>query len=291
MYAITFLCNPLLPKLDEALITPYIEALKGDSITWLGDGVAAEIYVKTRPRNIKKIWMELQKLKIDIVFQQNHMRKKKLLVADMDSTIINQECLDELADEAGYGEEIKKITRKAMDGDLHFEAALLERVKYLKGIPEKTIDQVLKNRIHLAAGAKTLISTMKKNESYTALVSGGFTHFTSKIAKDLGFHENVANQLEIKNCQLTGNVKLPILGKDAKVTVLKSLINRLNLSLSDTISVGDGANDIGMLRLAGLGVALHAKNIVQAEADIIINHCDLTSLLYIQGYHQDEFLH
>ncbi|MDA9123103.1 phosphoserine phosphatase SerB [Paracoccaceae bacterium] len=290
MYVVTFLCNPLVPKLTDALISKYLISLGGDNVTWLKEGVAAEFSIPETPKNCKEYWSELQELEIDIVFQASKLRKKKILVADMDSTIINQECLDELADEVGYGKEIRAITKQAMEGNLEFECALIKRVKYLKGTPEKTIGNVLRDRITLSAGARTLISTMRENNSYTSLVSGGFTQFTSKIAHELGFHENRANHLEVENSKLTGNVKRPILGKESKVEVIKSLTKQLCLTPNDVIAVGDGANDIGMLAFAGTGVAMHAKKIVQEKADIIINHCDLSALLYLQGYEYNNFI-
>lgn len=290
MYVVTFLCNPLVPKLTNALISKYLISLGGNCVTWLKSGVAAEFNIPEIPSDHKKYWFELQELEIDIVFHSGKLRKKKILVADMDSTIIDQECLDELAIEVGYGKEIKEITRQAMEGHLEFESALKKRVEYLKGTSEKTIDDVLRDRITLSAGARTLISTMRENNSYTTLVSGGFSQFTSKIAQELGFHENRANHLEVKNNKLTGNVKYPILGKEAKVEVIKSLIKHFCLTPNDVIAVGDGANDIEMLAFAGIGVAMHAKKIVQDKADIIINHCDLSALLYLQGYNHKNFI-
>jgi len=218
-------------------------------------------------------------------------RKKKLLIADMDSTIIDQECLDELATEVGFEKEVKQITRAAMKGEINFEAALRDRVSYLKGTSTSTITNVLNNRISIASGAQTLLATLKKNNVYSALISGGFTHFTSHIAAELGFDKHMGNQLEITDSKLTGSVKEPILGKEAKVELLESLSKSLKVSHRDIISVGDGANDIGMLNLSGLGVALHAKPIVQSEISTIINHCDLTALLYLQGYHFDDFIY
>jgi phosphoserine phosphatase len=291
MYVVTFLCNPLFPKLTNALISKYLISLGGDRVTWLKGGVAAEFNIPEIPSDYKKYWFELQELQIDIVFHPGKLRKKKILVADMDSTIIEQECLDELADEVGYGTEIKEITKQAMEGHLEFECALKKRVELLKDTSEKTIDDVLRNRITISAGARTLISTMRRNNSYTALVSGGFSQFSSKIAHKLGFHENRANHLEIKNNKLTGNVKHPILGKEAKVEVIKSLTKHFCLTPNDVIAVGDGANDIGMLEFAGTGVAMHAKKIVQDEANIVINYCDLSALLYLQGYDHKNFIY
>jgi len=291
MYAVTLMCNPSQPILTKKLISKYYSIFEGSSLIWLRDGIAAEIKTTTFPQEFSKHRINLQKLNIDSVLQKDESRKKKLLIADMDSTIIEQECLDELATEVGFEEEIKKITKAAMNGEINFETALRNRVCYLKGAPISTIANVLTNRISISSGARTLLATMKKNNVYTALISGGFTHFTSHIAADLGFDKHMGNQLEISDSKLTGSVKEPILGKEAKVELLESLSKNLKVSYQHIISVGDGANDIGMLKLAGLGVALHAKPIVQSEANTIINHCDLTALLYLQGYHFNDFIY
>ncbi len=290
MYVITFICNPSNPILTNDLVSKYCKTFECISVTWLNDGIAADITVPEIPNEFKKYWLELQASKRDMVIQKEKYRKKKLLVSDMDSTIIKQESLDELAYEVGCGKKISEITKQAMEGKLQFEHALNRRVEHLKGTPISTINKVMKNRINLSPGARTLISTMKKNNAYTALISGGFTHFTSKIAQDLGFNESKANQFEIRNEKLTGVVKPPILGKDAKVDFIRTLTKKFGLSSTDVIAVGDGANDIGMLELAGSGIAMHAKEIVQSKAKIIINHSDLSALLYIQGYNFNEFI-
>ena len=290
MYVITFICNPSNPILSNELVSKYCKAFEGISVKWLNYGIAADITIPEIPNEFKKYWVELQARKIDMVIQKEKYRKKRLLVADMDSTIIEQESLDELAYEVGCGEKISKITKQAMDGNLEFEDALNRRVDYLKGTPISTINKVIKNRITLSPGAKTLISTMQKNNVYSALISGGFTHFTSKIAQELGFNESKANQFEIINEKLTGAVISPILGKEAKVDLIRTLTKKFGLSSIDVIAVGDGANDIVMLELAGSGVAMHAKEIVQSKANFIINHSDLSAILYIQGYNFNEFI-
>ena len=291
MYAVTLLCNPSQPILTKKLISRYYSIFEGSSFLWLRDGIAVEIKTPVFPRDFQKYRISLQELNIDSVLQKDESRKKKLLIADMDSTIIDQECLDELATEVGFEKEVKQITRAAMKGEINFEAALRDRVSYLKGTSTSTITSVLNNRISIASGAQTLLATLKKNNVYSALISGGFTHFTSHIAAELGFDKHMGNQLEITDSKLTGSVKEPILGKEAKVELLESLSKSLKVSHRDIISVGDGANDIGMLNLSGLGVALHAKPIVQSEISTIINHCDLTALLYLQGYHFDDFIY
>ncbi|MGR3586379.1 MAG: phosphoserine phosphatase SerB, partial [Pseudooceanicola nanhaiensis] len=214
---------------------------------------------------------------------------KRMLLADMDSTMIRQECIDELADAAGVGARVKEITARAMNGELDFEGALTERVGLLKGLPETVIAKVLDERITLMPGGPALLATMRANGAYAALVSGGFTAFTQVIAAKLGFDENRANTLLAEGGMLTGEVARPILGRAAKVQALEEISARLGLRKDEVMAVGDGANDLGMLGLAGAGVALHAKPVVAAECDIRINHGDLTALLYIQGYRREDF--
>lgn len=213
-----------------------------------------------------------------------------MLLADMDSTMIRQECVDELAAEAGIGARVAEITARAMNGELNFEAALKERVGLLKGLDSAVIETVLNTRITFTPGGRALVATMRANGGYAALVSGGFTAFTARVAAELGFDENRANTLLIEDGKLTGAVAEPILGREAKVAALKEITARLGLAEGDVMAVGDGANDLGMLGLAGAGVALHAKPSVAAECDIRINHGDLTALLYIQGYSISEFV-
>jgi phosphoserine phosphatase len=208
----------------------------------------------------------------------------------MDSTMIQQECIDELADEAGVGAHVAGITARAMNGELDFEDALRERVGLLAGLPESVIADVIRDRITLMPGGPVLLATMKANGAYAALVSGGFTAFTAQIAGVLGFDENRANTLLVEGGKLTGKVADPILGKAAKVQALEEISARLGITPEQAIAVGDGANDLGMLGLAGAGVALHAKPSVQAQCDIRINHGDLTALLFIQGYAREEFV-
>ncbi|PZF75958.1 phosphoserine phosphatase SerB [Aestuariivirga litoralis] len=217
-------------------------------------------------------------------------RRKRLLIADMDSTMIEQECIDELGVMAGIGEHIKAITARAMRGELDFEGALTERVKLLKGLPASIIDQILRERISFMAGGRALIATMKAHGAYTALVSGGFTPFTAKVAAALGFDENQANELITADGVLTGEVGRPILGQQAKLEALQRISARLGIATGDALAVGDGANDLAMLGAAGMGVALHAKPQVQAQARYRVNHGDLTALLYLQGYRKAEFV-
>jgi len=290
MYVATLLSPPKEPVLTVGNVLAYHRALKGGEFRWLQDGVACEFPMETKPADWRKSWQSLQDRGIDLVIQQSEGRHKQMLMADMDSTMIQQECLDELADEAGFGERVAAITARAMNGELVFEDALRERVGMLAGLPEDVIDRVLENRITAMPGGAELVLTMKKNGAYCALVSGGFTDFTQAVAHTLGFDENRANTLEIVDGVLTGRVIPPILGRDAKVAALHEITAKLGIGLDQVMAVGDGANDLGMLGLAGSGVALHAKPAVAAACDIQINFGDLTALLFIQGYARDEFV-
>ena len=227
---------------------------------------------------------------IDAAIVATEHRRKRLLVADMDSTMIEQECIDELGVVAGVGERIKDITARAMRGELDFDAALRERVALLKGLPVSVIADLLRSRITLMPGGKTLLATMKADGAYAALISGGFTAFTGHVAATLGFDEHRANTLLMADGKLTGEVAPPILGQQAKLDGLRRLAEKLGLDLADTLAVGDGANDLAMLSEAGLGVALHAKPHVQAGTLTRINHGDLTALLYLQGYRKEQFV-
>ncbi|MGR3761411.1 phosphoserine phosphatase SerB [Roseobacteraceae bacterium NS-SX3] len=289
MYTATLLCNPANPVLEPALAESLRNAWGGGEADWLDPGVAAEFPLQVLPGNQWEIWEDLQRMGVDLVIQPTANRRKKMLLADMDSTMIQQECIDELAEVAGVGERVKEITARAMNGELDFEGALTERVGLLKGLPESMIRKVLEERITLMPGGKQLVATMKANGAYAALVSGGFTAFTAKVAAELGFDENRANTLLVEGGTLTGDVARPILGREAKVEALAQITAMLGIAETDVIAVGDGANDLGMLSLAGAGVALHAKPAVAAQCDIRINHGDLTALLYIQGYARSGF--
>jgi phosphoserine phosphatase len=221
---------------------------------------------------------------VDVAVQPVAGRRKKLLIADMDSTIIGQECLDELADFAGFKAKVSAITERAMRGEIAFEPALRERVGLLAGLPESTIERVLAERITLTPGARELVATMRAAGATAILVSGGFTAFTSRIAALAGFDENHANRLIAADGKLTGTVGEPILGREAKLATLEDALVRLGIGAEDVIAVGDGANDLAMLQRAGLGVAYHAKPKVAEAADVRIDHGDLTALLYLQGY-------
>jgi phosphoserine phosphatase len=289
MYTVTLLTAPKDPCLTPALLGALQTAWGGGDARWLSQGEAAEFDISQMPDNRWDVWAEVQKLGVDLVVQPSTGRKKKMLLADMDSTMINQECIDELAEEAGVGAYVKDITARAMNGELDFDGALTERVALLKGLEDTVIEKVLAERITLMAGGPALLATMKAHGAYAALVSGGFTAFTAAIATTLGFDENRANTLLAEGGKLTGTVALPILGREAKVQALQDITARLGITAADVLAVGDGANDLGMLTLAGSGVALHAKPSVAAECDIRINHGDLTALLYVQGYAREDF--
>jgi len=289
MFTVTLLTNPDKRGLDYALVDSLRNAWGGGDAVWLAPDEAAEFGIATKPDNQWDVWADLQKTGTDLIIQRSMNRRKKMLLADMDSTMIQQECIDELAAEAGVGPRVASITARAMNGELDFNEALTERVGLLKDLPEAVIDKVLESRITLMPGGKTLLATMKADGAYAALVSGGFTAFTARIATILGFDENRANTLLVQDGKLTGAPGLPILGQAAKVQALEEITTKLGITEDDVMAVGDGANDLGMLTRAGSGVALHAKPAVQAECDIRINHGDLTGLLFLQGYGRDEF--
>ena len=289
----TLICNPANPVLTPELGHKACEAADTQALYWLADGIACDLPLKTGTditETTAKIRAALDGAPVDIVIQEQDTRRKKLLIADMDSTMIQQECIDELAEEVGLREHIAGITARAMNGEIAFEPALRERVALLKGLPVSIIDQVIANRITLTSGGKELIATMKKHGAYTALVSGGFTSFTSKIAAQLGFDENRANILLDDGTHLTGLVEEPILGADAKKISLNEICTKLGITEQASMAVGDGANDLPMIKHAGSGVALHAKPAVAAQARIRIDHGDLTALLYIQGYRKTDFV-
>lgn len=289
MFIATLLTNPDRPVLDRVTVESLRNAWGGGDARWLDPGIAAEFAVEVMPANRWAVWDGLQAIGIDLVVQPAAGRKKQVLLADMDSTMIQQECIDELADEAGVGPHVAAITARAMNGELDFEDALRERVGLLRGMPESVIAKVIRDRITCTPGGPALLATMKANGAYAALVSGGFTAFTAAIAAQLGFDENRANTLDVAGGQLTGTVAAPILGRAAKVVALEEICMRLGLGMDAVMAVGDGANDLGMLGRAGAGVALHAKPAVQAQCDIRVNHGDLTALLFIQGYSREEF--
>jgi phosphoserine phosphatase len=273
--------------LDDATVQRAAEILwsNGGSVgtpDWLAPGIACEIAFDGAAKT-----PVLQG--VDAVVMPSANRRKRLLVADMESTMIENEMLDELADFLGLREKIAGITARAMNGELDFGAALNERVGLLAGLPVDRLDEAAK-RIRYMPGGATLIATMKKHGAHCALVSGGFTYFTGMVKQTLGFEFEAANVLKHDGRTLAGTVELPILGKEAKLATLERLCHERGLSLADSITVGDGANDLPMLKAAGLGVAFHAKPVVAAEVSARIDHGDLTALLYLQGYRQSDFV-
>jgi phosphoserine phosphatase len=289
MFTVVLLTSPGTRGLEPALVESLRNAWGGGDAVWLAPDEAAEFAVAESPGNFREVWESCQVMQVDLVVVPTATRRKKMLLADMDSTMIQQECIDELAEEAGVGAHVKDITARAMNGELDFDGALRERVGLLKGLDASVIDKVLAERITYMPGGKALLATMKVNGGHAALVSGGFTAFTAQVATALGFDENRANTLIIEDGVLTGEVRMPILGKQAKVDALEEITKRLDISQDDVIAVGDGANDLGMLTRAGLGVALHAKPSVAAQCDVRVNFGDLTALLYVQGYARDAF--
>ncbi len=231
----------------------------------------------------------LERHPIDVCVQPASGRRKRLLVADMDSTIITCECLDEIADMAGIKPQIAAITERAMAGELDFETALLERVGRLKGVETSALARVYEDRVRLTPGAAILGRTMAAHGARCVLVSGGFDFFTERVAAAAGFHAHRANRLIDDGSRLTGDVARPILGREAKLAALREEAAILGVGLAETLAVGDGANDLSMIEAAGLGVAWRAKPIVAAAADAYVDHADLTALLYFQGYSADEF--
>ena len=290
MYSVILLCTGGTEILSQKLVNSVYSSMDGQNLSWLCDDEAVCFDVEKKSTAHYEIWSQLQRIKIDMVFQKKGNHFKSLLLADMDSTMIEQECIDELADMCGVGSEVKKITTRAMNGELGFHDALNERVSLLAQCSSSIVEQVLEKRITLRSGGKTLVSTMKANGAYTALVSGGFTAFSIPIGVNLGFDEQNANILVEENGVFTGKVAEPILGKNEKVNQLNRLVKERGLMHSDVLAVGDGANDLGMLEIAGIGVAMHAKPIVAEKCDIVINHCDLSSLLYLQGYKKEDFV-
>ncbi|WP_050527135.1 phosphoserine phosphatase SerB [Pseudorhodobacter aquimaris] len=290
MFTATLLTNPATPILDRATVESLRNAWGGGDAIWLNPAIAAEFPLESRPENLWDAWEAMQALGIDLIVQPSENRRKRLLLADMDSTMIQQECIDELAEAAGIGAHVAGITARAMNGELDFNDALRERVALLKDLPEAVIEQVYRDNITLMPGGPVLLATMKANGARAALVSGGFTEFTQRVAATLGFDENRANVLHIADGVLTGTVAEPILGREAKVQALQEIAAQMGITAADVIAVGDGANDLGMLGLAGAGVALHAKPSVAAQCDIRINHGDLTALLYLQSYAISDFV-
>jgi phosphoserine phosphatase len=296
----TLISSSASPALDIRAIERVQSAVSSrQAPNWLAPGVAADVpftaHVTGQGHDLRALAdrarAALAGAPVDVVVQRAIGRRKKLLLADMDSTMIRQECIDELAEQVGLKRQVAAITERAMRGEIEFEPALRQRVMLLKGLPVTAVDEVIDNRIQLTPGARTLIATMRRHGGYTCLVTGGFTLFTNRIAAMIGFDENRANRLLVDgNGRLTGEAGEPIFGREAKLATLIELTRRFNLSGDETLVAGDGANDIPMIEAAGLGVAFHAKPKVAASAAARIDHGDLSALLYAQGYRREEFV-
>lgn len=295
-HVLSLISNPDQPALTDDL-TNHVEEIIADAAepskgpVWLAPRTACEWLIEgADPIALReKIRSALSNEPIDVNCLPNRERRKKLLLADMDSTMIEQECLDEIAGYAGFKDQVAKITERAMAGELEFEPALRERVALLKNLKTSVLEDVFRDKISLMPGGPTLVKTMGTNGATAILVSGGFTFFTSRIAQACGFHHHFANELLSNGMELTGKVKEPILGKQAKKDTLDRFISELNISPAQSMAVGDGANDKDMLIASGLGVALHGKPILRQAADATVDYGDLTALLYLQGYKQTEF--
>ena len=284
--------DALTPDIAEEILARVGEAAEAGKIEWLAEGRALDIPFAGNPKNVKACFSAAsgasQDWRLDLNVVRREGRRKRLLVADMDSTIIGCECIDELADMAGLKPQIAGITERAMRGELDFEDAIKSRVALLKGLPLEALARVYAERVRLNPGAKALIRTMRAHGAHCLLVSGGFTYFTSRVAAEAGFDGQTGNTLLDDGKVLTGEVGAPIFGRNAKLEALQNKAKALGLALSETLAVGDGANDLKMIEAAGLGVAYRAKAVVAAAADAAIDHGDLTALLYLQGYRASE---
>ena len=284
------IANPAAPRLTPALAEDLRARWSGAPLRWLAPGIAAEFLLPAAPADFEAAAQALRAEGVDLALVPEGRRRKRLLLADMDSTMIGQECIDELAALAGIGPQIAAVTARAMNGELEFESALRERVALLAGQPAALVDRVLAERITYTPGGRELVATMRAAGARAVLVSGGFTAFTAAVTAQLGFDAHHANTLEVDGDRLAGTVAEPILGQQAKLDALHRITAEMGIATADAIAVGDGANDLAMLGAAGLGVALHAKPVVAAQARVRIDHGDLTALLYLQGFARAEFV-
>ena len=291
----TLIANPARPAITDAVLAEARRVRRTEhQPRSLHGAVAAELLVPGVPEAVPALTEALRAAlagePIDVaVLAHDQHRRKRLFLADMDSTMIEQECIDELADMVGLKPQVAEITERAMRGEIAFEPALRERVSLLKGLSVHVIDGLIRDAIRLTPGGRTLVATMRAHGAVTCLVSGGFTLFTGPIGATLGFDETRANRLAVADGHLTGVVEEPIVGAEAQRATVLELRERLSLSPADTLAVGDGANDLPMLAEAGLGVAFRAKPKVAQAARVRIEHGDLTALLYLQGFSAAEF--
>jgi phosphoserine phosphatase len=289
MPVLCLIANPNDSELDPDLAAAVLKQTGGE-LNWLNHAIACEI-IEPKSTNALALAREIiGQRRVDAALVPTEHRRKQVLVADMDSTMIEQECIDELAAALGIKEQVADITDRAMRGELDFGQALDTRVALLKGLERKIIEEVRREQITLAPGGRALVQTMKAYGAYTSLVSGGFTFFADFFAKRIGFDEALANVLEFDGDRLTGTVQKPIVDKNSKRERLVALASERNVPLTQTMAVGDGANDLDMITVAGFGVAMHAKPAVAAQAGIRIDHADLTALLYLQGYTDEDIV-
>ncbi|MEO9900961.1 phosphoserine phosphatase SerB [Nisaea sp.] len=294
-YVLTLTANPAAPSLNAAAVAEAEEALRSNGLSvgtadWLSSEIAVDLpFDGTLAEDLADtLRSALSNLSADINIQPSAGRRKRLLIADMDSTIITSESLDDLATYAGIGDKIAPITARAMRGELDFEEALKERVAMLAGHPSSLLDRLLAE-VEVTPGAQALVATMRRDGAYTALVSGGFTSLTGPVRERLGFHTDRANTLNVTDNCFSGTVGEPILGRDAKLVALNDFCAELGIDPANAVTVGDGANDLAMLQAAGVGVAFRGKPAVREAATFRIDHGDLSGLLYLQGYKQSEF--
>lgn len=280
------IADPVKAPLTEGHAREAMALGRAKTVRWLSDGEALEVDFAGKAEEAEDAFGGAG---VDVAILPAHRRRKRLLLADMDSTMIGQECIDELAAEIGVGDEVAAITERAMRGEIAFEPALRERVALLRGLSVEAVHRVIDGRITPTPGARTLLTTMRAHGAYTALVSGGFTAFTAPVAARIGFDEQRANVLVERDGRFTGKVEEPILGREAKRARLDALLAEHRLEADDALAVGDGANDADMVEAAGLGVAYRAKPALEAVADARIRHGDLTALLFLQGYASGEF--
>ena len=293
-YTLTLITDPHHAPLNDVIVNHVFMALEKkkariENISWLSPDEACDILLDHDDIATLASAFHITRYPVDTIFHTTDTpRRKKMLISDMDSTIIEQECIDELADQLGIKAQVAEITAKAMNNELDFADALRERVALLAGLGETVLQQVYDNQITLMPGAKELVTTMRKHDAYCLLVSGGFTFFTQRIAEAVGFQEQHANTLECKSGKLTGRVIEPILDKQSKYQSLLTTSKKLGITPQEVLAIGDGANDIPMLQAAGMGVAYHARPAVQEQVAVKINHTSLRALLFVQGYHADE---